>query len=266
MSKSTCGVVILAHQTEKSGYAIREPLSSLLKSIRKHEKEHTNICIVTHQAKWLSEMADLADSIVEFKFGDAGYTDGNTLKNMYQLWHCTPWERNLVLSADMLVLQDLSEVLEALRGQRLVFASKSKTYNNNPIKYTKLVDVHEKLNLSHLLTDIWYFEKEHTQEWFDLLGLYSANWDMVKEQLGTYAPDNYDHDVLVSLVTDILDMNDEVKDLGILEYTDMSIYKEWPKSLNYWIKPNLIKIENFAVGGLVHLSKHGPFREIVDEY
>ena len=32
------------------------------------------------------------------------------------------------------------------------------------------------------------------------------------------------------------------------------------------IKEELIKIENFALGGLLHLGRYAPFREIHNEY
>lgn len=263
-SKQTRGVVILAHSTPRTDYNVVHAINSLVKTIRDWESEHTNVCVVTHQAKWLSDIQ--VDSVVEFEFGDAGYEDGNTLKNMYQLWHCTPYEKNLVVSVDSLILQDVNEILDNLDGQRLVFPHKSLTYNNNIIKNTRLVDSHEKLNLKPILTDIWYFEKEHTQDWFDLLGLYSSNWNKVKEELGTYAPQEYDQDIIMSLVTDVLDMNEEVNDLGTLTYTDLGVHGEWTKKLNYWIKPKLIKVENFAIGGIVHMGSKGPFLGITNEY
>lgn len=264
MSEQTEGVVILAHETPRTEYNIQTAINSVVKSIRAHQTNHVNICVVTHQSKWLTEID--VDNIVEFKFGDAGYEDGNTLKNMYQIWHCSPYERNLVVGVDTIILQDVNEILNNLRGQRLVFPTQRKTYNNNIVTNPQLVDFHEKLNLKPMCTDFWYFERSQTQDWFDLLGLYSANWNTVADQLGTYAPPNYDNDVLISLVTDVLDMNEEVTDLGILEYTDLGIHGEWTKKFNYWIKPNLIKIENFAIGGLVHLGRKGPFKEIINDY
>ena len=61
-------------------------------------------------------------------------------------------------------------------------------------------------------------------------------------------------------------ITNDVKDLGILEYTDLAVHDNWPTHLNYWIKEELIKVENFALGGLLHLGRYAPFREIHNEY
>ncbi len=260
------GIVILAHSTEQTDYKLNDAVRNFSKTVRKHQTNHVEICLVTHQAKWLEDCAEYVDHIVEFPFGDAGYEDGNTLKNLYQLWHASPFERNLVCAVDTMIMQDPNEILRALQGQSLIFASKRKTFNNKEVRNVGIIDVYEKLNLPRLLTDFWYFEKKTTQPWFDLLGMYSANYIDVSRELGSFAPQKFDIDIIVALTTDIANMTNDVKDLGILEYTDLAVHDNWPTHLNYWIKEELIKVENFALGGLLHLGRYAPFREIHNEY
>jgi len=261
------GVIILAHGNSATPYNISVAAKSVATSIRSYTKNHVPIALVTHQSKWLDEVADKVDYIIEFPFGDAGYDDGRTVKNMYQLWYATPFERNLVVSIDSLCLQDVEIIGDALEGHQLVFPRKSKTYNNNNINPAGLVDTYNKMNLPRLLTDFWYFEKKDTQDFFDLIDLYSKNYNIVKEQLGEFCPVEFNIDVVISLAVDVLNWSDSTDDFGILEYTDMKVLgKDWQKRVNNWIKPGQIKIENFVLNGLVHLGKDTDFRELANEF
>ena len=261
------GVLVLAHGTAITPYNIAQAGKCLVKSIRTYTKNNVPIAFVTHEAKWLEELSGDVDYIVEFPFGDAGFDDKNTQKNLYQLWYATPFERNLVVSLDSVCLQDLETIGDALNGHDIVFPRTSKTYNNNPLNNTGLVDLYNKMNLPRVLTDFWYFEKSKTQDFFDLLDVYSKNYSQIRTELGDFCPHEYNIDIVISLALDILNLAESSDDIGILEYTDMKhLGKDWQKRVNNWVKPKQIKVENFVLNGLVHLGRETNFRVIADEF
>ena len=108
--------------------------------------------------------------------------------------------------------------------------------------------------------------EEDSEPFFNLLELYLRNHKKVYEQFENNPPGQFDKNFLLSVVVDNLDLLDEVMDLDILTYTDLSTtHDDWYKELNYWITKGCLKIENYNITGIINYGKDAFTYEELDK-
>ena len=108
--------------------------------------------------------------------------------------------------------------------------------------------------------------EEDSEPFFNLLEIYLRNHDIVYGQFENNPPGQFDKDFLLSVVVDNLDLLNEVMDLDILTYTDLSTtHEDWYKELNYWITKGCLKIENYNITGIINYGKEAFTYEELDK-
>ena len=288
------GVLIFAHNNSVS---IRDYLFSawVCACTIKNENRDISVSLFTKDKDLVSESQSyIYDNILEFPFGDAGHEDNNTLTNLCQIYYATPYEQTLVLDADTLVLGKLDGLFASVRRYDLLFPHAIKDYRN--VIHDVKNKLHEKNNLPEFETSVWYFNKnfnkekyfywdkvqkgdrvtlekmeamsseEDSEPFFNLLELYLRNHKKVYEQFENNPPGQFDKNFLLSVVVDNLDLLDEVMDLDILTYTDLSTtHDDWYKELNYWITKGCLKIENYNITGIINYGKDAFTYEELDK-
>ena len=289
------GIIIFAHNNDIS---IRDYLFSAWTCANtiKNENPDIPVSLFTRDKDFITpEQVFIYDNIIEYPFDDAGHKDNNTLTNLYQIYYATPYEQTLVLDADTLVLGKLDGFFEAARRHDLLFPHTIKDFRN--VSYSVDNKLMEKNNLPQIETSIWYFNKnfnkekyfywdkvqkgdkitlekmeamsseEDSEPFFNLLELYLRNHDIVYGQFENNPPNQFDKDFLISVTIDNLDLVNDINDIGILTYTDLSLTEpDWYKTFNYWIIKGRLKIENYDITGIIHYGKDAFTYEELDKF
>lgn len=205
---------------------------------------------VTNIKTFPSKYEECADYLIEFPYGNTAGESVHWNLNDWQLFHATPFEKNIVLRSDVLLLENLQWCWDALRTYSVCFPQQIKTFRAMPYLPDSRKVWFEN-NLANLNDGMWYFDNsDNSHAYFKMFDVVCHHWrEMYKnilkpEHIPTWPQTDLLHSITNSLLdsyTDNLHTN-----LEVLSYTEMHNFKNelWTDVLNVWYTGQL-KIDNF---------------------
>jgi hypothetical protein len=192
------GFLIYAENREGCNYV--EQAYALALSIKYSQPSTNSVSLVTNEANVPKEYCEVFDNVIPIPWYDQ---PGTALsgEHRWKLYHVTPYEETIVLDADMLLLEDISDWWSYCSNYDIKFCSKIKNYKLEPVVDT----VHRKTFIANGLTSpyfaLHYFKKsEKAYEFYKVLEFVCNNWQWCWT---TYAPKEYQDWLSMDLATAI---------------------------------------------------------------
>lgn len=186
--------------------------------------------------------------------------------NRWKTYHYSPYDETIVLDADTLVLQDITDWWKFFGNYELFFPTNVYTYRN--VKLTS--DYYRKAfianKLPNIYTGIHYFKKgDKAHLFFKWLELISNNWEMF---YGNFCKEHYPNapsmDLSTSIAIKILELDQDVTNTRIqfLKFVHMKLYAQewqtlrtlrWIDQVGIYLNHNLnLVIGNYTQTGIFH--------------
>ncbi len=261
------GFITLGIDTEKD----RIYHSYALASSIKHSDPDSLTCLVVDKGKSDLVPKDyllVFDYIVELPFGNSAHVDGFHGMNIWQMFHCSPFDETIYVDSDTLLHNIDIDLLWDIMSSKGDFAvpQNALSYRNYSIDNTYRFEFESLYDLPKFFNNMIYW-KNDTQlalEWFKMADPIMQNWRSAYNRFFTdKKPGTFDKNILCNLVTHCLDIKDEI---GVLVGNHFDLHadcqgvwtedlpKEWTEMLNYWISSNgKIQIENHIItSGIIH--------------
>lgn len=229
------------------------------------------ICLVVDKNKAdevPQEYLHVFDYIVELPFGNTAYKDGFHGMNLWQLYHCTPFDETIYIDGDTLLHNvTLGDLWEQLSLNNMSVPYTARTYRNLPTTRAEFEFEHT-YELPQLYYNIMYWKQETQEaiEWFKMADPIMQNWRAVYSQFfQDKKPDTFDKNILCNITTHCVDIEDQIKIQMANHYNlkmkSAGIWGEdfpddWTETLNYWVSDKgKIQIENSIISsGIIHYS------------
>jgi len=276
------GFITLGIDTEKDRIFHSYALATSIK----HSNPESKTCLVVDKGKSDLVPKDylaIFDYIVELPFGNSAYVDGFHGMNIWQMFHCSPFDETIYLDSDTLLHNIDIDLLWDTLSSKGDFAvpQNALSYRNYSIDNTHRFEFESLYNLPKFFNNMIYWKKDSqlALEWFKMADPIMQNWRSAYNRFFTdKKPTTFDKNILCNLVTHCLDVEHEI---GVLigNHFDLhadcqgvwteDIPKEWTEMLNYWISANgKIQIENHIItSGIIHYCDENFLNdEIIDVY
>lgn len=258
--------IMLCHYAGKDNYVLQAcVLAMSLKLTNPNER----ISLVTNDPVPV-EYKNLFDEIIPIPWDDDARSSGWKIENRWKLYHCTPYEKTLVLDTDVLVLQDISAWWDFFEKYKLYFTSKVYTYRGDVSDNSYYRHAFIENNLPNLYSGMHYFEKsDFAQEFYKWLEIVVQNWKHFYEiflRVDTRPP-RPSIDICAAIVTLIMDCENEITNSKqeITHFTHLKAHSQgWKKSPQAWQQlvgtyislSCEIKIGNYLQKGILHYTEN----------
>ena len=229
------GFLVFAQNTDTVDYVRQAYALSL--SIHNSQEEIKNISLVTNSSV-SDKYKSVFDQIIPIPWFDAKGNNRYATEHRWKIFHATPYDETIVLDADMLVLEDLSDWWEFCKDYNIKFCSKVKNYKQETITSDPF---HRKSFIANKLSNpyfaLHYFKKtEQAKTFYKVLEYVINNWEL---WCGQFAPKEYQKCVSMDLATaitiDILDMQDIVDLANPFEFVHMkTMLQGWTLPPTSW--------------------------------
>jgi len=199
------GICLVAQNNKKTDY-VRQAYALALSVLAVNPT--MNISLITNNNVPTSYKS-VFDKIIPIPWGDLAMYSRWKVENRWKIYHVTPYENNIVLDVDMLVLDDIGKIWQNFtQTPKLMFTNSVKTYRDETITsryYRKTFDAN---NLPDIYAGFYLFSKcDETLEFFKLLDVIMQNWETFYK---IYTPKMTQKwcsvDVSVAVALKILDM------------------------------------------------------------
>jgi hypothetical protein len=254
------GFLVFAQNTDSVDYV--QQAYALALSIHNSQEEITNISLVTNSVV-PDNYKSIFDQIIPIPYFKNVVDSPIQAEHRYQLYSATPYDETIVLDADMLVLEDLSDWWTFCKDYNIKFCSKVRNYKQEIITVDPF---HRKSFIANKLSNpyfaLHYFKKsEQAEIFYKILEYVVNNWELC---CGQFAPKEYQKwismDLATAIAIDILDMQDIVDPINPLEFVHMkSMLQNWTNppaswqdiTVTYFTDKNLF-VNNIKQGRIFH--------------
>jgi hypothetical protein len=229
------GFLVFAQNTNSVDYV--QQAYTLALSIHNSQEEIKNISLITNSSV-PNKYKSVFDQIIPIPYFKEIKNSPFQAEHRYQLYSATPYNETIVLDADMLVLEDLSDWWEFCKDYNIKFCSKVKNYKQETITFDPF---HRKSFIANKLSNpyfaLHYFKKtEQAKTFYKVLEYVINNWELC---CGQFAPKEYQKwtsmDLATAIAIDILDMQDIVDPINPLEFVHMkSMLQGWTMPPTNW--------------------------------
>ena len=233
MSRGFC---IFAQNNNKTDY-VRQAYALAL-SI-KHFCPGEKVCIITND-KLTTKQKKVFDDIINIPWTDQSQDSEWKIENRWKIYHASPYNKTIVMDADMLLVNDIRHWWRELEKYKLFFVSNVRTYRNELVTtnyYRKTFVVN---NLPNLYSGIHYFEKsDEAKAFFILLELIVTNWELFYTE---FAKERYQKwcsiDLCAAIACKILGLETEITNPNsFITFTHMKTHAQnWHVIPEYWTK------------------------------
>ena len=170
------GFLVIAENSKSTNYV--EQAYALALSIKMSQKETTSISLVTNN-KVSKKIAKAFDQIITIPWTDRVSESRYAVENRWKLFHISPYDETIVLDADMLMLEDISDWWSYCNNFDLKFCNRVKNYKLEPILQDTF---HRKAFNENGLTNpyfaLHYFKKsEQALNFYKVLEFVCNNWE-----------------------------------------------------------------------------------------
>ena len=207
-----------------------------------------------------ADFEDYVDYIIEYPFGDTSANMPYPQLNQWQLYHVTPFQKNILIEADTLVLSDIDYVWQ-LGNTNIQFPTTVVDFRNVPW-IPPNVELFNENNIKTLHAGIWFFKanNEESERYFKMLDVVCQNW---RQAFKTYFKPEHVLDfpcldTLHSVTVKMLDEYDSysVTNSNLLSYTLMlnTVEQRWNDIMNTWYIQSF-KIDNYRQNGVLKYTE-----------
>jgi len=232
--------------------------SLLARSIKINDKTRETCLVTDNYEKLPKHIEQNFDYVVELPYG--AIIDQDFEVNMWQIYYCTPFEQNIWLRKQSLLMNNIDGIWDNLSYYDLLFPDKTTNFKNEHSDFLNYFKCHEKNNFTTYFTDIFYFKKsEYASEFFKLLDPVLQNWrsvyvNLVKEN----KPDYFSLNLLINITIKLFGYTDISNEyfkytflsLENVQLDDHDLPEDWTRYLSCWVKDNKVKINNHNLSGL----------------
>ena len=253
-------------------------------SIKDSDPE-SEVCVVVDKGKSdevPKEYNNVLDYIVELPFGNTAHKDGFHGMNLWQLYHCSPFEENIYLDADTILhnvnTQDLWKVVSK---NEMSIPRNAFSYRNLPADPRLRFEFENTYALPQNYNNILYWKQstKTAEEWFKMADPCLQDWRSVYNNFfQDKKPDTFNKNILCNLVTHFCDVSKDI-DCFIGNHYDIhsdnqgvwfdEVPDNWTEMINYWVSDNgKIQIENSIISsGIIHYTDENFLTdEVIDVY
>ena len=263
----TKGYLVLA-QNNKENYI--EMATFLAMSVKITQSDINSISLITDMPEEVPYYhRGVFDHIIKLPYDDAKDSEWK-IENRWKLYHLTPYDETIILDADMLFLNDMSNNWKYLEKNHELFITNCvQTYRNEIIKD----DFYRKAFTKNLLPNTYsaysYFKKtELSLEFWKWVEIICKNWkDFYKEFLVESRPNHLSIDVVFALAVKIMGIENKVfPSFDFPTFTHMKgCVQNWNQQIDPWhnyidsyfTKDMSIKLGNFQQQGILHYTEKG---------
>tara|TARA_B100000902_G_scaffold83380_1_gene87975 strand:+ start:4498 stop:5376 length:879 start_codon:yes stop_codon:yes gene_type:complete len=230
------------------------------------------ICLVVDKGR-LDMISDyyshVFDYIVELPYGNSAYKDGFHGMNLWQLYHCTPFDETIYLDYDtILVNVDLDTLWELMATNDISFPGNANNYRGFSANQNLRFEYEIQYKLPKLYYNVIYWKQKSALaiEWFKMADPVLQYWrDVYSKVFTDKKPQDFEKNVLCNLVTHFLDLELDTR-IFLNNHTDLhrfshGIFDEdvpdrWTEFMNTWVTNHQkIQIENYILpSGIIHYS------------
>ena len=178
------GFLVFAENTKSVNYL--EQAYALALSIKATQKETTAVSLMTND-KVPKKYLQVFDKIIPLPFKAEPTASIYKPENRWQFYYATPYDETIVLDADMLLVDDISDWWTYCADHDLKICSRIKNYKHEVIKEDR---VHRLVFVENKLTNpyfaLHYFKKNQVAyEFYKVLEFVVTHWEFNR---GTFAP------------------------------------------------------------------------------
>jgi hypothetical protein len=230
------GFLIFVENSKSCDYVTQAYALAL--SIKNTQSTVSNISIVTND-KIPKNQQGVFDQIISVPWVSENVVSTYKAEHRWKLFHVTPYDETIVLDADMLFLDDVTDWWDYCSNHDLKFCSTIKNYKREPV----LKDiVHRRAFIDNNLTNpyfaLHYFKKsDKALEFYKCLEFISNNWEWCYTK---FAPVSYQNwlsmDLATAIAIEITGFHDAVIDqVCPLEFVHMKPgVQDWSAPTASW--------------------------------
>lgn len=230
------GFLIHVENTKSTNYV--EQAYALALSIKNTQKEVTSVSLMTND-KIPKKYRWVFDHVLEIPWYDETKNTRFKSENRWKFIHVTPYYETMVLDADMIFLDDISDWWNYCSNYDLKFCSKILNHKLEPIEKDS---VHRRAFIDNGLTNPYfachYFKKtDPAYEFYKVLEFVVNNWEWCYTK---FAPVSYQNWLSMDLASAIaieitMDHRSVIDQTCPLEFVHMkSAIQGWPMTFETW--------------------------------
>jgi len=180
------GFILYANNTDTVDYV--KMACALAMSIKLTQPaESSNVSIITDNDV-PKKYQKLFDKIIDVPW-KVDYHSRFSVEDRWKIYHVTPYEQNISLDVDMLVLKDLTLLWKYFEKYSVYYTSKVLDYRGNVVESDYYRKAFTANNLPNFYSALHYFHKgERSKEFYKWLELITNNWELF---YGKYVSEHY---------------------------------------------------------------------------
>jgi hypothetical protein len=197
------GFILYANNTDTVDYV--KMACVLAMSIKATQPpESSNVSIITDN-EIPKKYRKLFDKIIEVPW-KSNDLSRYSVEDRWKIYHVTPYEQNISLDVDMLVLKDLTLLWKYFEKYKVYYTSKVIDYRGNIISNDYYRKAFTANNLPNVYSALHYFHKgPEAKEFYKWLELITNNWEMFYgKYVSEHYPDKPSMDVTAAIAVKIL--------------------------------------------------------------
>ena len=204
----TQGFLVLA-QNSDTDY-IRQAYALAL-SIKSTQPTVNNVSLVTNDSV-PEEYQSAFDKIIPIPFGDQAENSEWKVENRWKLYHATPYDKTIVLDADVLILENIERIWTFAEHRNLFFSSNVRDYKGRVITDRTYRKTFDENALPDLYSGMYYFKKSNESlEFFKLVEFITYNWERIYYEVTPKQTQKFfSMDVSFAIAAKILGIDDQV--------------------------------------------------------
>ncbi len=254
------GFLIFAQNTPDCNYV--EQAYALALSIKATQKTVTSVSIVTND-KVTEKQKKVFDNVIAIPWVDPSKESTKYLaEHRWKLYHVTPYKETMVLDADMIFLDDISDWWEYCSRSDIKFCSNVLNYKLDPVVYD---NIYRRAFVDNGLTNPYvachYFKfTENAEAFYKALEFVCNNWEWAYTK---FAPVSYQNwlslDLSAAIAIEMTGLYESVNDVCCpLEFVHMKPgLQGWPVLPESWqdAVPYVLNSKNQLVVGNIKQPK-----------
>jgi hypothetical protein len=257
---TTQGFCIFAQHNKSTDYA--KQAYALAMSI-KIQMPNSKVCLITN-ANINKSISKVFDHVLDIPGNDEAADQDWKIQNRYKIYQCTPFERSIILDADMLVLSDISHWWKFLQNYNMYFTSTVKNYRDEYVNNDFYRKTFTDNDLPNLYCGVHYYNRcRENFKFVDLLANIVRNHNIFYSKFTSKNQQTWcSMDVSVSLASKILNLTSKITSTdSFITFTHMkphlqnwsTVPNHWMEKVNVYFDSNMnIKIDNFRQQGILH--------------
>jgi len=230
------GFLVIAENSKLTNYV--EQAYALALSIKMSQKETINISLVTNN-KVPKKIAKVFDQIITIPWTERQEESRYAVENRWKLFHVSPYNETIVLDADMLMLEDISDWWSYCSNFDLKFCNRVKNYKLEPILQDTF---HRKAFNENGLTNpyfaLHYFKKsEQALNFYKVLEFVCNNWEWCYNKFAPVAYQDWlSMDLASAIAIEITGYHEAVIDsCSPLDFVHMKLpLQGWELTMSSW--------------------------------